>query len=42
MFTWDIGPFLKESSLFPKEIGFSLGKSHVLKEKEFKLPQETI
>ncbi len=38
----ELMPLPKGSSLFFKEINFSLGNNHVPKEKEFKLPQGII
>jgi hypothetical protein len=38
VFPQELGPFPKESSLFPREVGFSPGNNHAPREKEFKLP----
>jgi hypothetical protein len=38
----DIEPFLKESSLFPKEVVFFLGNNHVLRENEFFFPKNVV
>jgi len=37
-----LGHFPKESSLYPREIGFSLKNNHGFKEKEFKLLQRMV